>query len=112
MLTDRPGLFRMLLEHMRGRNGERSDRNRSSHEEEGLVHHDSQSDAQTNQQCHSRRIDAAVISSDCLHNISFADESMTAYAKRRSAWIAFSSPNLARQRLFVFCRCFWSVAVA
>jgi hypothetical protein len=78
-------MFRMLLKCVRRGHGQRPDCDRSSHEEESFVHHDAQSDAQTNQQRHACRINAPVISSDCLHDIPFANENMTARAQSRSA---------------------------
>ena len=85
MLMSRPDLLRMFVKGMRRGNGQCTNRDRSSHEEESLMHHDSQSDAQTNQQCYPRGIHGPVIVSYCPHNNSFVDQSVTAYAKRRSA---------------------------
>jgi hypothetical protein len=45
MLMSRSCVFRMLLKGMRSRRGQRSDRDRASHEEEKFVHGDSQPDA-------------------------------------------------------------------
>jgi len=64
-------MLRVLLKGMRGCDSQRPDRDRSSHKEENFVHRDSQSDAQTNQQRYSCRINASVISFDCLHNVTF-----------------------------------------
>ena len=45
MLMSRPYVLCVFVKRMRGCNGQRTNRNRSSHEEESFVHHDSQSDA-------------------------------------------------------------------
>ena len=45
MLTSRPCLLRVLVKGMRSGNGQRSNGNRTAHEEENFVHGDSQSDA-------------------------------------------------------------------
>jgi hypothetical protein len=67
MLMSRPDLLRMFVKGMRRGNGQCTNRDRSSHEEENFVHRNSQSDAYTNQQRDVRAINASVIFSDCLH---------------------------------------------
>jgi hypothetical protein len=45
MLMSQLRVLRMFLKGMRGGNGQRADRDHASHEEENLVHGDSQADA-------------------------------------------------------------------
>jgi hypothetical protein len=84
MLTRRSCVFRVLLNGMRRSYGQRSDRDRTAHDEENLVHRNSQSDAQSQQQRHACAINASVSSFDCFHDIPFW-EKVIARDKRRSA---------------------------
>jgi hypothetical protein len=79
---------------MRHSRGQRSNCNRSSDEEKHLMDQKSQTDACPHQHRDSRSIHPSIIFSDSVHTFS-SNVKMIAGTELRSAWIAFSSPNLA-----------------
>jgi hypothetical protein len=73
MLPGQLGLLCVLLDRMSCGNGQCPDRDHSPHQEEDLVHEESQSDACTNQDGNARAINTSIMFSDCFHDISFVD---------------------------------------
>jgi hypothetical protein len=61
----------MLLDGMHGRYGQRADRNCPCHDEETLVHDNSQPDAQTKQKRDARGANVFAIFFNRFHNVSF-----------------------------------------